>query len=246
MTGEGLVPGAVSLTVQVLDNGLPRLGTTRTFQVRILDRNAAPVLAPIADRTLNEGRLLEFIASATDSDLPRQRLTYRLGGPVPAGMSLHPDSGVFQWRPTDVQGGTTNRITIVVTDDGVPPLSARQSFQLVVRDTRSDFALQLGTTNLLSGATRSIPITLRSQASLTNLSFVVDSRSAASASSPSSRCVPQLATLSTFPEGTHQVRIQLGARRQVRSYPGKPIWRGCGSRPIAKPGPRSCHSASRK
>lgn len=148
---------------------------------------------------------------ATDSDLPRQRLTYRLEGPVPAGMSLHPDSGAFLWRPTDVQGGTTNRITIVVTDDGVPPLSARQSFQLVVRDTRSDFALQLGTTNLLSGATDFIPITLRSQASLTNLSFVVDSPVGRISQLAVGALVPQLAHPFDLPRGTHQVRIQLGA-----------------------------------
>ena len=211
VTGEGLEPGTTTLTVQVLDNGLPRLGTTRTFRIRIDDQNTSPQLAPIADRVIDEGRLLELTAVATDADLPRQRLTFTLNGPVPAGLTLLPNTGDLQWRPNDSQGRTTNRISIVVTDNGTPPLSANQAFLIIVRDTRSDFALQLGTTNLPSGATRSVPITLRTQASLTNLTFVVESPAGRLGNLAVDPVAPQLATVTTSPEGTDRVRIQLSA-----------------------------------
>jgi hypothetical protein len=211
VTGEGLVPGTTSLTVQVLDNGLPRLGTTRTFRVRIDDRNAPPTLAPLGDRVIDEGRVLELVALATDSDIPRQRLTFRFEGPVPAGATLHPETGVFSWRPNEAQGGTTNRLSIVVTDDGAPPLSATQAFLVIVRDTRSDFVLQIGRTNVPSGGTRSVPIRLRSQAGLTHLAFVLELPGGRLSQLAVEPLVSELASASSSPAGDQRFRIQLAA-----------------------------------
>ncbi len=211
VTGEGLAPSTLRLTVQVLDNGVPRLGTTRAFNVRIDDRNATPVLVPIPHRTVDEGRLLVFTASATDADLPPQRLTFRFEGLTPSGATLRSDTGEFSWRPNDAQGGTTNPIVIVATDDGTPPLSATQSFRVLVRDTRSDFALQLGTTSVLSGATGSVPITLKSQASLTNLSFLVESPGGRLGDFALDSLVSELGTAAISPAGDNRVKVQFGS-----------------------------------
>jgi hypothetical protein len=50
----------------------------------------------------------------------------------PSGAALDPASGVLVWRPTREQADTTNRVVVTVTDDGVPSLSATQSFNVVV------------------------------------------------------------------------------------------------------------------
>ena len=42
-------------------------------------------------------------------------------------------TGVFTWRPALEQVNSTNRVTVVVTDDGSPALSDSQSFTIAVR-----------------------------------------------------------------------------------------------------------------
>src|SRR5439155_18261869 len=41
---------------------------------------------------------------------------------------------VIHWTPSEVQGPSTNTITTVVTDNGVPPLSATNSFKVIVNE----------------------------------------------------------------------------------------------------------------
>ncbi|HWH70164.1 MAG TPA: cadherin repeat domain-containing protein, partial [Candidatus Sulfotelmatobacter sp.] len=59
-------------------------------------------------------------------------LTYSLGPGAPAGATLHPSTGLFAWTPTEAQGPSTNTLSILVTDDSVPPLSATNTFTVVV------------------------------------------------------------------------------------------------------------------
>ena len=47
-------------------------------------------------------------------------------------MATH--SGVFNWLTSDSEAGTTNSITVRVTDTGVPPLNDAESFTVAVLD----------------------------------------------------------------------------------------------------------------
>jgi hypothetical protein len=49
--------------------------------------------------------------------------------------TINSTNGLFTWAPTEVQGPGTNTITLIVTDDGSPTLSATQSFTVVVLET---------------------------------------------------------------------------------------------------------------
>lgn len=93
--------------------------------------NTAPTLASISNATLIAGATLAFTASATDTDAPPQTLTF---SPVnfPSGANVNSGNGQFTWRPAIAQGGTTNNMKIVVTDNGLPNLSATQSFFVAV------------------------------------------------------------------------------------------------------------------
>ena len=93
--------------------------------------NSAPSLAAIDNKTIQEGSLLTFMATATDSDLPAQTLTFSLEVGAPAGATIT-SAGVFSWTPTTAQGPTTNLITVKVTDNGTPVLTATRSFTVVV------------------------------------------------------------------------------------------------------------------
>jgi len=92
--------------------------------------NTPPTLAPIANQGLFLGQTLSLTASATDSDLPAQTLTFSLGAGAPIGAAIGPVSGQLTWTPTNAPA--TNTLSVIVTDNGIPPLSATQSFTVTV------------------------------------------------------------------------------------------------------------------
>ncbi|MDA1273734.1 MAG: immunoglobulin domain-containing protein [Verrucomicrobia bacterium] len=130
--GEEQGPGSSSVTVRVTDNGTPPLSATQSFGVTVNEVNAAPVIPPIGDQTAEAGVLVSFNAGATDADLPANRLTYGLEAGAPDGAAIDPASGAFSWTPSLAQAGTTHGITVRVTDNGTPSLSASASFSIVV------------------------------------------------------------------------------------------------------------------
>ncbi len=112
--------------------------------------NSPPVLAPIEDRTVQESDLLTVAASATDTDLPPQTLTYSLTPDFPDGMSIEPTTGVISWTPTEAQGPGTYPITVRVTDDGTPPMSATNSFTVVVNEVNTAPVLTVPATQTIN------------------------------------------------------------------------------------------------
>ncbi len=91
--------------------------------------NSPPTLAPVNDIEMVVGQALDFTASATDTNVPAQTLTFSLGSGAPAGASIGASSGHFHWVPA-VPG--TNTISVIVIDNGTPSLSATQTFHVVV------------------------------------------------------------------------------------------------------------------
>ncbi len=174
VTGEANGPSTNTFAVTATDNGIPPASATQPLTIIVREVNTAPVLATFTNRTVNEGSLLTAASSAQDFDVPANKLRYRLGSDVPTGVSLDATNGVLRWRPSDLQGPSTNAITIVAYDDGSPSLSATQQLTVIVRDTRADFTLHVGSTNLLVGLNNSVPLRLDSGADLTNLTFVLE------------------------------------------------------------------------
>jgi hypothetical protein len=125
-------PSTNTLTVMVTDNGVPPLSASATFTVVVLPPNTAPVLAAMANQTVFANTPLSFTASATDTDQPPQTLTFSLGPGAPAGAAINPSTGLLSWTPTAAQAPSTNTLTVVVADNGVPPLSASNAFTVVV------------------------------------------------------------------------------------------------------------------
>ncbi len=173
-TGEANGPSTNVITVRVKDNGVPSLSATGTVTVIVNEVNSPPSIAALGNYKINEGQLLAVTNFATDSDLPAQHLTFSLGPGAPEGATIDPTSGLFTWRPADFQGGMTNRISIIVTDDGPGSLSATQTFAVIVRNTRSDFVLSVGTTNIFVGDSNSVPVLLASGADLASISFTLE------------------------------------------------------------------------
>ncbi len=99
----------------------------------IAEPNSAPTLEFIADQAVDQGALLTFTAVAADSNFPSQTLTFSLDAGAPSGASVDPGAGVFSWLPAPTQPPGTYPVTLRVTDNGAPPLSAVRAFQIEVR-----------------------------------------------------------------------------------------------------------------
>ena len=67
--------------------------------------------------------------------MPPNTLTFELVS-GPGGLTVS-TNGVISWTPNEAQGPSTNTVTVRVFDDGVPSLSATNSFTLTVNETNS-------------------------------------------------------------------------------------------------------------
>ncbi|MBX3743862.1 MAG: putative Ig domain-containing protein [Verrucomicrobiae bacterium] len=128
-------PGTYEIRVVVTDESpeavnATSLSVTNAFTLTVNEVNSAPVLPPVADRTVPEGTPLVVENIATDADLPPNLLTYSLVT-APPGAAIS-QSGVITWTPTEAQGPSVNLFVTVVTDNGVPALSATNSFTVTV------------------------------------------------------------------------------------------------------------------
>ncbi|MGC3957757.1 MAG: hypothetical protein QM813_07350 [Verrucomicrobiota bacterium] len=121
---------AIALTGSSFTNTFPASSVV-TLVGQIIPPNTAPVFNAITSQNLNPGVMLTLTNTATDADVPAQTLVYTLlSGPTNAAFIS--SNGVFSWRPLVSQASSTNLITVKVADNGMPSLSATNSFSITV------------------------------------------------------------------------------------------------------------------
>lgn len=131
--------------------------------------NHPPVMDPINNWTIHVGNRLGFPITALDPE--GDLLTYTLlSGPTNA--TLNPTTGFFEWRPSRLQSPSTQVIMVQATDNGTPPQSAVAQFTITVNPIYG-FQLTLGSTNILAGESNAVPVVLKSDVDLTNVTFVL-------------------------------------------------------------------------
>ena len=94
-------------------------GTSNTdadVMITVSEVNQAPTLNVATSHTVPLGETLTFVAVGSDADIPVLVLSYGLSGAVPAGASIDPATGVFNWTPTAAQAGSTYAFNVTVTD----------------------------------------------------------------------------------------------------------------------------------
>ena len=131
---EAQGPGAYPITVRVTDNGTPSSNDFEAITVTVNEVNVAPVLAAIANQTVNEGSTLNVTASATDADSPANTITYSLDPGAPAGMTIGSSSGAISWTTGEANGPNTYPVTVRATDNGTPALYNTKSFNVTVNE----------------------------------------------------------------------------------------------------------------
>ncbi len=128
---EAQGPGVYSITVRATDSGAPHRTTPQTFLVTVIELNTAPVLSVVPNQSVNAGGTLAVNLSATDADLPANRLTYSLVS-APAGAIIDPSTGSFTWVTAVNTALGDYPVTVRVTDNGSPNLSDTKSFSVTV------------------------------------------------------------------------------------------------------------------
>jgi hypothetical protein len=133
---EAQGPSTNNITVRVTDNGTPNQSATQTFTVIVNEVNSPPIFN-IRHKYTKPGATLTF-PTAFDHDFPVQALTFSLDPGGPEGLTINTNTGVISWAPTEAQGppdvGSTNvySVTVRVSDDWMPPLSATNTYQIYV------------------------------------------------------------------------------------------------------------------
>ena len=134
-------------SIYALTNASPRAANY------LFTSNTPPALAPLTDRTVNEGSLLTFTAAATDTNVPAQTLNYSLAIGAPTNAAIGATSGVFSWIPTEAQGPGVYSISVRVADNGIPNLSATRTFTATVNEVNNAPSLApLSARNIAEGS----------------------------------------------------------------------------------------------
>ncbi|HEY5345539.1 MAG TPA: hypothetical protein VIK62_04265, partial [Verrucomicrobiae bacterium] len=115
-------------------------GSMRFYRLQLLNSptNTAPYFLNVLSNTppvyLNPAVAFTLTNNAADWDIPAQTLTYRITNSLAGtnGAIINTNTGVIDWMPLPAQGGQTNIITTVVTDNGVPAKSITNSFTVYV------------------------------------------------------------------------------------------------------------------
>jgi hypothetical protein len=142
-------PGPFIFTTVVTDNGLPARSATNSFLVTVTAPRNGPSLPALADLTVAQYATLRVTNTATDTDIPFLGLTYTLAS-APVGVSID-TNGVIAWTPGPGQGRTTNTITTLVADGGIPQMRTTNSFVVVVNEMNVAPVLPVQTVQVLTG-----------------------------------------------------------------------------------------------
>ncbi len=160
-----------------------------TFSLTVLNSRPRPPI--VADQIVNELNTLTVTNTATDLDVPANSLTYSLVS-APVGASISSD-GIITWSPVEADGPATNIFTAVVTDNGSPPSSATNSFNVITKEVNVPPVLLLADTNIAE------LVTYSAQANATDADLPANALSFALVSGPDGLTVSPAGLISWTP-----------------------------------------------
>ncbi len=127
-------PGSpYAVTVRVTDDGSPILWDEVAFSWTVSDTNRAPVVTDPGDQAGAEGEVVSLAVAGSDPD--GDALIWSAAG-LPPGLAIDPATGLISGSiDYDASPGSPYGVTVTVTDDGDPVLSAGVSFLWSIGDT---------------------------------------------------------------------------------------------------------------
>ena len=127
---EAQGPSTNSVTIKVTDYNPvattnAQLSVTNSFQIIVKEWNSPPSLTVPLDTNIFTSAAYTATATATDTDIPANLLTFSLISP-PANMTINPTNGTISWTPSEAQSASTNIIFVSVTDTNPSAVNAKQ------------------------------------------------------------------------------------------------------------------------
>lgn len=168
--------------------------------------NAGPALtAAPALVNANVNSLVVFTNKAVDTDVA-PKLTYSLDAGAPAGMRVDTNTGRLIWMPHIDAGGTTNSVTMRVTDGG--GLYNTQSFSVVVSNA---VQINLAPAVVALGQAATIQLSTICSSPVTNITFVLDAPSNRVTNVTVTSLMPTIASVTQSPVGAAHSTITIKA-----------------------------------
>ena len=122
--------GPSVFTVVVGVSNADGLTDQTSFDINVGEVNLAPVLAPIAEQMITAGESVTFTATATDSDLPANSLTFSLDQSAPSEATIDAVTGEFSLATDPADTDATFEFDVIVTDEA--GLTDSQTVAIVV------------------------------------------------------------------------------------------------------------------
>jgi hypothetical protein len=168
--------------------------------------NFSPSLAALPSVAGNVNSLLVLTNSANEQNSPSAPLSYSLAG-GPSNMHVNSNTGRLIWRPQLTDGGTTNTVTVQVSDSSTG-LYNTQSFNVVVSN-----AVQVSVSNVVValGNTGVSTITVAASTPLTSLSFTLDAPANRVSNVSVTSLIPGIATVTQTPAGAAHSTVTITA-----------------------------------
>ena len=129
--------GVDTARILAIDNGTPRASNLLRLIITVHEKNKAPILNPIGNRTVLAGDSLKIRTVATDSTAAPGGMLFMSALNMPANATFQDSGsgiGKFKFKPTFQQIGSYN-VTFVATDNGTPSLAALEQITITVQST---------------------------------------------------------------------------------------------------------------
>ncbi len=146
-----------NITIMAEDGGNPVHRDWESFSLTVNSSNAAPVLAAIGNKSVNENSTLQVALSATDAN--GDALSFSATNlPAFATLSDNGDgTALLTFSPGFADAGSYSGIEIRVTDNGTPPLFDSETITLTVNNVnRAPVLAAIGNQSVDEGATLSV------------------------------------------------------------------------------------------
>lgn len=182
VTGYNIYYGATSLQYSnsvsvgtVTSAVVPGLVENTTYFFAATAHDSAGNESPFSNQTAFEGANATPDYALHMAALPKNYssdpLLFSLGAGAPPGAAVNPTNGIVSWTPGRGDASTTNYISVNVTDNNNPALNISENLVVMVSDY---LEFRLGKTAVASGGTTSLPLTVASSSSVTNVQITLN------------------------------------------------------------------------
>ncbi len=130
---EDQAAGDIDITIEAFQPEREPDVFSTDVTIKVESPNQAPVLKLAETLPVYFGNVASFTAVAEDPD-EDSTFTFSLGEGAPEGAVIDPATGAFEWTPPDDAEEGAVEVTVKVTDNGQPALSAESTIQIQLMD----------------------------------------------------------------------------------------------------------------